>query len=80
MYAIVVPSVRLYHPPIELASVTAAVRRAKQIASAYPWATVDIFRNGRPVFALGASRFGGSSGLTPHRSWAQFQRINGLSD
>jgi hypothetical protein len=80
VYAIVVPAIRLYHPPIELASVTAAVRRAKQIASAYPSTTVDIFRNGRPVFALGASQFGGSSGLIPSRSWAEFQRINGLSD
>lgn len=80
MWNIVVPAVRFYSPPIECASLSAAVRRAKQIASAYPLATVDIFRNGRPVFALGASQFGGSSGLTPHRSWAQFQRINNLSD
>lgn len=80
MYAIVVPGIRFYNPPIQYGHITDAVRRAKQIASVYPNATVDIHCNGRPVFALGASRFGGASGLIPHRSWATFQRINNLSD
>ena len=80
MYAIIVPAIQLYNPPIQYDSLTAAVRRAKQIATVYPNATVDIHHSGRPVFALGASQFGGASGLIPHRCWSTFQRINGLSD
>lgn len=80
MWNIVVPAVPFYNPPIAYERITDAVRRAKQIAAVYPNATVDIHHNGRPVFALGASQFGGASGLIPHRSWNEFQRINGLCD
>lgn len=72
MWQIVVPGVAFYHPPIECDRLSAAVRRAKQIATAYPHSTVDVYRDGVPVFALGASRFGGcAAGVTPSRCWSK---------
>lgn len=81
MWQIRVPAIRFYSPPIACARLSDAVRRAKQIAAAHPGATVDIFRNdGLPVFAIGASRFGaGCPDVTPHRSYAEFCRINRLA-
>jgi len=75
MWQIIVPAIPFYNPPLEYDRLSAAVRRAKQIARAQPHATVDVYQDGQPVFALGASRFGGcSAGVTPSRCWS---KING---
>ena len=81
MWQIRVPAIRLYNPPIICARLSEAVRRAKQIAAVHPNATVDVFRcDGTPVFAIGASRFGaGCPDATPHRSYAEFCRINRIA-
>lgn len=77
-YRLIVPAIPFYFPHLEFDRITDAVRRGKRIASAHPGATVDVYRNdGEPIFALGASVFGGSCpSVTPHRCWAEFVRIN----
>lgn len=80
MFAVVVPGIRFYNPPIEYVRIVDAVRKAKQIAAVYPNATVDVYRGELPVFALGASWFGGASGTIPHRCYSEFLRINELHD
>lgn len=76
-WEIVVPGIALYCPPIRCERASEALRRAKQIAAAHRNATVDLYRDGEPVFAIGASRFGGCcADATPSRLWSEYQRLN----
>lgn len=50
-WEIVVPGIAFYSPPIRCERASEALRRAKQIAAAHKHATVDLYRDGEPVFA-----------------------------